>query len=73
MKRQDFLNDEWTRRDFMATMAKTFLGTAFLSALPGGLRAAEAAASKAKSVIYLFMDGGMSHIDTFDPKPDNKE
>ena len=24
---------------------------------------------KAKSVIFLFMDGGPSHIDTFDPKP----
>jgi len=26
-------------------------------------------AGKAKSVIFLFMDGGPSHIDTFDPKP----
>src|SRR5690554_4121604 len=25
---------------------------------------------KAKSVIFLFMDGGPSHLDTFDPKPD---
>ena len=24
---------------------------------------------KAKSVIFLFMDGGVSHVDTFDPKP----
>ena len=27
------------------------------------------AASKAKRVIFLFMTGGVSHIDTFDPKP----
>lgn len=27
------------------------------------------AAGRAKSVIFLFMDGGPSHIDTFDPKP----
>ncbi len=27
-------------------------------------------ASKAKSVIFLFMYGGPSHVDTFDPKPD---
>jgi Protein of unknown function (DUF1501) len=27
-------------------------------------------APKAKSVIFLFMEGGPSHIDTFDPKPD---
>jgi hypothetical protein len=26
--------------------------------------------AKAKSVIYLFMHGGASHIDTFDPKPE---
>src|SRR4051794_5873571 len=25
---------------------------------------------KAKSVIFLFMEGGPSHIDTFDPKPE---
>ncbi|MEO6725125.1 MAG: DUF1501 domain-containing protein, partial [Blastocatellia bacterium] len=26
-------------------------------------------APRAKSVIFLFMEGGVSHIDTFDPKP----
>src|SRR5260370_5281421 len=26
--------------------------------------------AKAKSVIYLFMHGGASHVDTFDPKPE---
>src|SRR5262245_53730822 len=26
--------------------------------------------AKAKSVIFLFMEGGPSHIDTFDPKPE---
>jgi hypothetical protein len=26
--------------------------------------------AKAKSVIFLFMYGGVSHVDTFDPKPD---
>jgi hypothetical protein len=26
-------------------------------------------AARAKSVIFLFMDGGPSHLDTFDPKP----
>ena len=24
---------------------------------------------KAKNVIFLYMDGGVSHVDTFDPKP----
>src|SRR5262245_43368970 len=26
-------------------------------------------AGKAKSVIFLFMSGGVSHVDSFDPKP----
>jgi len=25
--------------------------------------------ARAKNVIFLFMDGGVSHVDTFDPKP----
>src|SRR5262245_20914645 len=25
---------------------------------------------RAKHVIFLFMDGGVSHVDTFDPKPE---
>ncbi len=27
-------------------------------------------AARAKSVIFLMMEGGPSHIDTFDPKPE---
>ena len=30
-------------------------------------------AAKAKSVIFLFMEGGPSHLDTFDPKPELKK
>ncbi len=30
----------------------------------------QAGGGKAKHVIYLYMAGGMTHIDTFDPKPD---
>ncbi|HBJ36943.1 MAG TPA: DUF1501 domain-containing protein, partial [Planctomycetaceae bacterium] len=26
--------------------------------------------AKAKRVIFLFMTGGVSHVDTFDPKPE---
>jgi hypothetical protein len=37
----------------------------------GGLSSAQKLPQKAKSVILLFMCGGVSHIDTFDPK-DNK-
>ncbi|MDP6525686.1 MAG: DUF1501 domain-containing protein [Kiritimatiellia bacterium] len=39
--------------------------------LPGGLRAAPAvSAPRAKAVIQIWMWGGPTHIDTFDPKPD---
>ena len=60
------------RRDFLAHAAKTFLG---VSILPAALQAAEASSpkkGKAKRVIYLYMAGGMSHLDTFDPKPENR-
>ena len=34
---------------------------------------AEMAAARAKSVIYLWMGGGVTHIDSFDPKPEAPE
>lgn len=63
------------RRDFMKTVAKQTLGVSFF----GGLSAAEFAMApsiagaaakpgKAKHIIYMFMEGAMSHLDTFDPK-----
>lgn len=59
-----------SRRDFLAKSGSGFGGIA-LSAL----MAQDAAAwsphfkSKAKSVIWCFLDGGASHMDLFDPKP----
>ena len=49
-----------TRRDF--------LQLAFASLHTEYARAQTHFAPKAKSVIFLFMDGGVSHIDSFDPK-----
>ncbi len=63
--------DPLSRRHFMEKVAKTALG---VTLLPVGSRAVQAAAGngpgfgKAKHVIYLFMEGGMTHSDTFDPK-----
>jgi len=64
-----------TRRELLASSANGF----GLAALAGILQGAEAPnplapkpaplPAKAKSVIYLFMHGGVSHVDTFDPKP----
>ena len=69
--------DELTRRQFLTNAARAYLGVHLFPMLGGTLAsAAPEAALKggtAKSVIYLYMSGGMSHIDTFDPKPKKKE
>jgi hypothetical protein len=71
-----------SRRDFLARAGGGF-GALAMAYLLGSdpLRAAEASpsllipkipplAATAKSVIFLFMEGGPSHLDLFDPKPD---
>ncbi len=69
--------DELTRRQFVSNAARAYLGVHLFPMLGGTLASAapEAAATggTAKSVIYLFMSGGMSHLDTFDPKPKKKD
>ncbi len=68
--------DEPTRRQFMLNAARTYLGVHLFPMLGSGVATAApegiAKGARAKHVIYLYMDGGMSHIDTFDPKPRNK-
>src|SRR5580692_8303911 len=63
------------RRRFLFQTAAGFMGSALstLWAEDGQLMqdARLPGLAPAKSVIFLFMCGGMSHIDTFDPK-DNK-
>lgn len=69
-------SDEPTRRAFLGGLASSLLG---VSALP--LLGASALASgdrrllpaTARSVIYIYLSGGMSHIDTFDLKPGTEE
>ena len=67
--------DPMTRRDFMSGAAKSLLG---LSAMPWMAQIAGAGepagaiplgGATARNVIYLYMAGGMSHVDTLDPKP----
>ena len=65
--------DEPTRRAFLGGLARGAFG---LSALP--LFGARALAgdglmpATARNVIYLYMSGGMSHVDTFDLKPETE-
>jgi hypothetical protein len=76
---KQFLNkaDEPTRRQFMMNAARAYLGVHLFPMLGTTIASAavEGAAkgAKAKHVIYLYMSGGMSHLDTFDPKPSNKD
>ena len=63
-----------TRRQLLARTSNGF-GLAALASLLQGAEANPLAPkspplpAKAKSVIFLFMHGGVSHVDTFDPKP----
>src|SRR5580765_8093422 len=63
------------RRRFLFQSAAGFMGSALSSLWAEGGKLMQDArlqgTPKAKSVIFLFMCGGVSHIDTFDPK-DNK-
>ena len=64
--------DTFTRRKFVERCAATSFGLSILPTVP--LTAADsavqkpAAFGKAKSVIWLMLSGGLSHIDSFDPK-----
>ena len=62
--------DAASRRQFMFNTAKSALGVSVLSHFETLQAAIEPAAKKgkAKAVIALYMGGGMTHIDTWDPK-----
>ena len=66
-----------TRREMLATAANGFGMVALSALMADGARAnspVEATAARrhfpvrAKNVIFCFMDGGVSHVDSFDPK-----
>ena len=62
-----------TRRNFLSSMGHGLGGLALASMLRqdalGGTTGLPHFAPKAKSVIWLFMRGGVSHMESFDPKP----
>jgi len=68
-----------SRRTFLADMGMGFTGLALGAMLQRDGYASSAAwapptglphfAPKAKNVIWLFMNGGISHVESFDPKP----
>lgn len=76
MKNQLLRSDEINRRQFVARTASTLLGVGLLpevftpkahAAFEGASKLRQQAAT-AKNVIYLYMSGGQSHLDTWDPK-----
>jgi hypothetical protein len=67
---QEELRKAITRRTFLGRSAAGIGGLALASLLNGGLSAAAPhLAPRARRVIFLFMFGGPSHVDLFDPKP----
>ncbi len=58
-----------TRRTFLADLGFGCAGLALGSLLHREARAAPHHAARAKSVIWIFLSGGVSHLETFDPKP----
>ena len=64
--------DDVSRRLFLTRAARACLGVGlapFLGHTLGSGAVAATGGRRAKKAIYLFMSGGMSHLDTFDPKP----
>ena len=60
-----------TRRRFLSEMGLGFGSVALATMLEGEANGAPLVTPlpKAKNVIWLFMIGGASHLETFDPKP----
>ncbi|HYO83758.1 MAG TPA: DUF1501 domain-containing protein [Bryobacteraceae bacterium] len=67
-----------SRRQFLASAGRGFGAAAASSLLPSLAGAAASPLApkpphelaRAKAVIYLYMHGGVSHVDTWDPKPE---
>lgn len=59
------------RRDLLEIGYSTALGTGLMALAGGRASGAESTSlPRAKSVLFVFMFGGPSHLDTFDPKPE---
>ena len=70
----DILNlagkDDFSRRIFIEKAAQLSLGVGLSGMLPtmASAREGSAGTGKAKSLIYIYLSGGMTHLDTLDPK-----
>lgn len=82
-------SDDLTRRRFMNYTSKALLGVTVLPGISLSAFGADAKKGESKvisaptaapgkkptarNIIYLYMSGGMTHLDTFDPKPGTDE
>src|SRR5689334_10825648 len=58
-----------SRREILRTVGTGFGMVGFGNLLAQSTGATQVATPRAKHVIYLFLNGGPSQVDTFDPKP----
>ena len=71
--------NELNRREFIARAAKSYLGVGLMPLVGSYIHdnayafTPGARPAKARHVIYLNMAGAMSHLDTFDPKPQSPD
>jgi hypothetical protein len=74
MTQQHHWLDALSRREVFGHVARATLGVGLLPAVSRQLEAAGNGTNPtAKNIIYLMMQGAMSHLDTFDPKPGREE
>ena len=76
-------SNDLSRRSLLATTAKSLLGVGLMPSMEhlfsskafavGEGSATQKLVATARNVIFLYMSGGQSHLDTWDVKPDNKE
>ena len=67
------VESRWPRRDVLQAGALGVSASALAGLGLDPVHAAGALPGRAKSVIYLWVGGGMTHIDSFDPKPEAPE
>ena len=66
--------NDLNRRQFISSIAKSCLGVSAIMTADDLLGVQlPAQVPTARNVIFLYMSGGMTHVDTLDPKPENKE
>ncbi len=71
LDRLNSISDEVSRKKLMQGIAGMTLGLGTGASLP--FANAAKTTSKGKKVVRIFVFSGMSHLDSFDPKPDNAE